>query len=81
MKCDSCTHNKVCGHKQEYAELEEKLPKTEGMFSTELKCSHYGNCQNPPYPYGGQYIPRDNQRQQQTSDSGTPLPQPPFTTC
>lgn len=79
MKCDSCTHNQVCGHKQEYAELEGKLPKIEAMFSVELKCLHYqsGNTKIPFHPYGGQH-PRDIQWQQQTS--GTPLPQPPIVT-
>ncbi len=40
-KCDSCSHSEVCKHKEEFINLEGKLPVTQSPFVSEVKCSKY----------------------------------------
>lgn len=43
MKCDSCIHNEVCKHKEEYARLKEELPVTSKPFTVDISCLGYSS--------------------------------------
>ena len=40
-KCDSCTHNAVCRHVGEFAELKGRLPITAPPFTSTVTCGEY----------------------------------------
>ena len=52
-KCDSCSHSEVCKHKEEFTNLEGKLPKAQLPFTSLIKCNQYikneSNCGSNPY--------------------------------